>query len=216
MRGRLTAVWRRAATSDGYSLTEMVVVLAILLIVVTALTQLFVSGSKAEVDMSNRVQAQQNARLALDKLRREIHCAKSVTWSGAMPTSSITITLGAYCPTNTTGAETTFTWCTKDKVGGTPPGAGAPYTLWRYSGSSCSGTGQKWADYLAVTDGKAFASYTPPGGGLLGTLRVQLLVDLTPGDSKPAIQPDRRHRPAEHAAVTNAGRTPQGVSPDDR
>ena len=68
----------------------MIVVLAILVVVLTALTQLFVSASTAEVDMSKRVQAQQDARLALDSLRREIHCAKAVTAGRA----------GAYCPTS--------------------------------------------------------------------------------------------------------------------
>ena len=75
VRGRLAAVRQRATDSRGIALTEMIVVLAILVVVLTALTQLFVSASTAEVDMSNRVQAQQDARLALDKLRREIHCA---------------------------------------------------------------------------------------------------------------------------------------------
>ena len=91
----------------------MIVVLAILLIVLTALTQLFVSASKAEVDMSRRVEAQQNARLALDMMRREIHCAKEVSWTPPFPTSGVTVTLDAYCPTNSTHADNaTFTWCT--------------------------------------------------------------------------------------------------------
>ena len=50
--------------------------LAILVIVIGALTQLFVSASTAQVDMTRRFEAQQEMRLALDKLRREIHCAK--------------------------------------------------------------------------------------------------------------------------------------------
>jgi prepilin-type N-terminal cleavage/methylation domain-containing protein len=156
-RGRLTAVWRRVAASDGYSLSEMLVVMAILLIVVTALTQLFVSGSNAEADMSKRVQAQQDARLALDKLRREIHCASTVTNTPppsppalTTPTSSITIALGGYCPTNTTGAATTVTWCTV--------GASAPFELWRYNGSTCSGSGQRWAYYL--TTNQVFTAYS--------------------------------------------------------
>jgi prepilin-type N-terminal cleavage/methylation domain-containing protein len=139
----------RLAESRGYTLSEMIVVLAILGVVVAALTQLFVSASNAQSDMSKRVQAQQNARLALDKLRREIHCAKAV--SGTVPGSSITITLGSYCPTNPSGADASFTWCTN---------AAAPFELWRYNGTACSGTGQKWADYL--TTGQVFTGYTPP------------------------------------------------------
>jgi Tfp pilus assembly protein PilW len=149
-RGRLAAVRQRATDSRGLALSEMIVVLTILLIVLTALTQLFVSASTAELDMSKRVQAQQDARLALDSLRREIHCAKGVT--ATPPTSTITITLGAYCPSNSTGADATITWCTV--------ATGARFALWRFTGNTCSGTGRKAADYL--TTGAVFTAYAPP------------------------------------------------------
>jgi prepilin-type N-terminal cleavage/methylation domain-containing protein len=168
----------RLAESGGYTLTEMIVVLAILGIVLAALVQLFVSASHAQVDMNNRFQAQQNARLALDGLRREIHCASAVT--GTPPTTSIRVTLGAYCPSNTTGVQADFTWCTKDQ-NGIPGGAAAPYTLWRYTGAACSGTGRQWAGNL--TTGTVFTIHTAPASGNLGSLTVDLSVDLTPGDT---------------------------------
>jgi prepilin-type N-terminal cleavage/methylation domain-containing protein len=174
------AARRRLGAEHGYSLSEMLVVLAILGIVLGALTQLFISGSTAQVDMTRRFEAQQNMRLALDKLRREIHCGSAVT--ATPPTSSITISLGSYCPTNGTGAAAQITWCTKDKNGSAPPGVGAPYSLWRYVGSACLGTGQKWADYLTVH--QIFTTYTAPTGGNLGTLSVNLPVDLSPNDAK--------------------------------
>jgi prepilin-type N-terminal cleavage/methylation domain-containing protein len=175
------AARRRLGAEHGYSLTEMLVVLAILGIVLGALTQLFISGSTAQVDMTRRFEAQQNMRLALDKLRREIHCGSGVT-APVLPTSSITISLGSYCPSNGTGAAAQITWCTKDKNGNAPPGVGAPYSLWRYSGSTCLGTGRKWADYLTVH--QIFTAYTAPAGGNLGTLSVNLPVDLDPNDAK--------------------------------
>jgi prepilin-type N-terminal cleavage/methylation domain-containing protein len=174
------AARRRLGAEHGYSLSEMLVVLAILGIVLGALTQLFVSASTAQVDMTRRFEAQQDMRLALDKLRREIHCASAVT--GAPPTSSMTIALGSYCPTNGTGAAAQITWCTKDKNGNAPPGAGAPYSLWRYSGGTCSGTGQKWADFLTIH--QIFTGYIPAAAGSLGKLSVNLPVDLTPNDAK--------------------------------
>jgi prepilin-type N-terminal cleavage/methylation domain-containing protein len=179
------AARRRLAAEHGYSLSEMLVVLAILGIVLGALTQLFVSASTAQVDMTRRFEAQQDMRLALDKLRREIHCANTITGTlptTAMPTSSLTISLGSYCPTNGTGGATQIIWCTKDKNGNAPPGAGAPYSLWRDVGSTCSGTGRKWADYL--TTGQVFTDYILPASGSLGKLRVNLPVDLTPNDTK--------------------------------
>ena len=179
------AARRRLGAEHGYSLSEMLVVMAILGIVLGALTQLFISGSTAQVDMTRRFEAQQNMRLALDKLRREIHCGSGVT-APVLPTSSITISLGSYCPTNGTGAAAQITWCTKDKTGTVPPNPnpalGAPYSLWRYVGSTCSGTGQKWADYLTVH--QIFTTYTAPTGGNLGTLSVNLPVDLSPNDAK--------------------------------
>ncbi len=119
------AARRRLAAEHGYSLSEMLVVLAILGIVLGALTQLFVSASTAQVDMTRRFEAQQNMRLALDKLRREIHCASAVTGRCRRPPRSV-ISLGSYCPTNGTGAAAQITWCTKDKNGNAPPGAGRP------------------------------------------------------------------------------------------
>jgi prepilin-type N-terminal cleavage/methylation domain-containing protein len=175
------AARRRLGAEHGYSLSEMLVVMVILGIVLGALTQLFVSGSTAQVDMTRRFEAQQNMRLALDKLRREIHCGSGVT-APVLPTSSITISLGSYCPSNGTGAAAQITWCTKDKNGNAPPGVGAPYSLWRYSGSTCSGTGRKSADYLTVH--QIFTAYAAPVGGNLGTLSVNLPVDLDRNDAK--------------------------------
>ncbi len=128
--------------------------MVILGVVLAALTQLFVSASKAQADMSNRFEAQQNARLALDGLRREIHCASAVP--GTPTTSSLTITLPSYCPTNGTPADRSITWCTV--------GAAAPYALWRYESTSCSGTGRKWADNL-VTGAVFSPVYTAPVAG---------------------------------------------------
>ena len=165
----------RLAESGGFTLTEMIVVMLILGVVLAALTQLFLGASKAQADMSNRFQAQQNARLALDGLRREIHCAKGVVGT---TTTSLTITLPSYCPTNGTGADASVTWCTV--------GAAAPYALWRYPSGTCSGLGgRKWADKLFT--GAVFSPvYTAPplGSGNLGTVSVDLQVDLTPSDAK--------------------------------
>jgi type II secretory pathway pseudopilin PulG len=54
----------------------MLVVLAILGTVLGGLAGVFTSALRAEVDMNQRFQAQQHARFALGKLRRELHCAR--------------------------------------------------------------------------------------------------------------------------------------------
>ena len=73
----------RLRGEGGYTLIEMLTVLVIFGTVMSALLALFVQGTNAELDLNNRFQAQQDARLALDKLRREAHCASAVTVSSA-------------------------------------------------------------------------------------------------------------------------------------
>ena len=101
--------------------------------------QLFVSASHAQVDMNNRFQAQQNARLALDGLRREIHCASAAVERrhASRPTTSITITLGALLPDE-------HRRCSRrrhlvheghDAAAAQPAVSAAPYSLWRYAGT---------------------------------------------------------------------------------
>jgi len=198
------AVRSRCAQQHGYTLTELIIVMAILGVVLTALTTLFVSGSRAELDLSNRFQAQQNARLALDKLRREIHCASEVTRNATG--TAIRIKLGTYCPTNDSGSATPsfFTWCVKDKTGTFPPAVSSPpYTLWRYRGDipTCSGAGAvKWADSLTTVDGKVFP-LCGQSVNELATLRVDLLVDVTPGDAK------QRYNLQDDIVLRNSSRT---------
>jgi prepilin-type N-terminal cleavage/methylation domain-containing protein len=94
-------VRRLAAREDGFTLAELLVVLAILGIVLAALTALFDGALTAATDQTDRTQAQLDGRLALDKLRREIHCASGVTAS-TLP-MSVTVSIPGYCssPTST-------------------------------------------------------------------------------------------------------------------
>ena len=59
----------------GYSLVELLVTMVILSVVLSGLTTVFISGSSAQVRLNERFVAQQNARLAMDRLRVDIHCA---------------------------------------------------------------------------------------------------------------------------------------------
>jgi prepilin-type N-terminal cleavage/methylation domain-containing protein len=161
----------------GYSLVEMLIVLSIMTTVMAGLTTLFVQGSNAELDMNNRFQAQLNARLALDKVRREIHCGSVATPAGQ--SSLIVVTLPSYCKTG----SGSITWCTKNL--GTNR-----YGLYRIVGApgSCTG-GVKWADYLtqtgtAPTCGSPTAlcvfTYTAQSTTSLAKLHVDFPVDVKP------------------------------------
>jgi prepilin-type N-terminal cleavage/methylation domain-containing protein len=155
---------RRLRGEGGYTLIEMLTVLLIFGTVMTALMALFVQGTNAEVDMQNRFQAQQEARLALNKLRREAHCASAVS---AYSQTSITLTMASYCPT----AHSSVTWCTVSI-------ATSRYGLYRKSGGTCDATGVKFADYL--TTGNVFTAYSAQSTSSLAKLSVLFPVNPKP------------------------------------
>ena len=126
----------RLGQERGVTLTELLVVLVILAIVLAAMTTLFVSAGTSQVEQTNRVDAQQEARVALDALRRELRCASSAV----VTSPSLTVTLPGYCQKPVATSPAQFTWCAV--------GAAAPYALWRYEGTACSGVGRERADDL--------------------------------------------------------------------
>jgi Tfp pilus assembly protein PilV len=165
MRQRLQRLYRN---ERGFTLVEALASMSILMTVMGGLTALMVSGTKAEVDMNRRFQAQTEARLGLDRLRRDVHCSYNLSPTGTSAT--VVLSMSASCPSS--GGSTSITWCTV--ANGTNR-----YGLWRYSGGACSGTGRKVADYL--TTASPF-SYTAPvtGSKDLKKLGVTLSVNLTP------------------------------------
>jgi Tfp pilus assembly protein PilV len=166
VRRRLAALLR---SERGYSVMELLISMSILGTIMTSLSVLLVSATNSELDMNQRFQAQTQARVGLDRLRREVHCAISVSPSGA--SSSITLTIPATCPTS--GGQTAITWCTV--ANGTNR-----WRLWRYPGASCSGaTGRVWADY--VTQSSIF-TYTAQSTSKLATLNVRLPINVLPAD----------------------------------
>lgn len=154
---------------QGYTLIELIISMTILAMVMTSITVLLVSATTSEVDMNNRFQAQTAARLGLDGLRREVHCAQSVAVSGTASADGrypiATLTIPSTCPT--AGGLTAITWCTAAN--------GSRWSLWRYQSATCSGTGRKYADYL--TQSGAF-NYTPQNASSLAFLSVRLPVNV--------------------------------------
>ncbi|MDQ2910322.1 MAG: prepilin-type N-terminal cleavage/methylation domain-containing protein [Actinomycetota bacterium] len=153
---------RRLRGEGGYSLIEMLTVMVIMGVVMSGLTTVFVSASNSELDLNNRFQAQLSSRLALDKFRREVHCASSVTLNS---TSSVTVVLPSGCK-----SSGTVTWCAQ--------GSGTRWGLYRVSGSSCSG-GVKWIDYLIQSN---LFNYTAPAAGsrILPKVNVDFPVNVKP------------------------------------
>ena len=160
----------RLRDERGYSLIELLVSMSILAAVMTSVSVLLVSATNSEVDMNRRFQAQTEARLGLDMMRREVHCAMAVGPTGA--SASVTLTIPATCPTS--GGNTSITWCTV--ANGTNR-----WALWRYPGASCSGSGKRWADYLTAS---SIFVYTPQNADKLATLNVRLPVNLKPSEPR--------------------------------
>ena len=169
-------VTRRLREQGGYTLVEMLTVLLILGVVMGGLTSVFVTATNADADMNNRFRAQQTARLALDKLRREVHCASAATPAGSA-TSSITLTLPNYCKTYSGNAS--VTWCTRSV-------ATNSYALYRADGATCTG-GVKWASNLTPSSTAPVCSgalcvfnYSAQSASSLGKLQVDFPVNPKP------------------------------------
>jgi len=82
-------VGRALRGRGGYTLIELLAVLTIFLIVVSSLTTLFVSGAKAELDANRRFQAQQSARVAVERLAGEIRTAGLGPWPATFAAISV-------------------------------------------------------------------------------------------------------------------------------
>jgi len=153
----------------GYTLVELLVVLAIFTTVVTALVALFTSGAKAELDMNRRFESQQNARLALDKMRRELHCASGITATPNTAVSSITVTLPSQCP-SANGTTLTVVYDT------------SLVSTNRYSvRRTVNGTTTVIADYITTANGNAF-TYTPNSATTRALLHVDFYVNINPNE----------------------------------
>ena len=159
----MSRIKARLRDEGGYTLVELLVSMSILGSVMTSVSVLLVSATNSEVEMNRRFQAQTEARMGLDRLRREVHCAQSVaiTSGGAIAT----LTIPATCPT--AGGLTSITWCTQANSG--------RWDLWRYQGASCSGTGRKWASSL---NQQTIFTYSPQSATSLAYLSVTLPVNV--------------------------------------
>ena len=75
------------------TLIELLTTMSILAFVLTGIVAMFVSGLHAEVNMNQRFQAQQDARIALSSLRNEIGSACLDTCAMA----TLELKLGGIC-----------------------------------------------------------------------------------------------------------------------
>ncbi len=167
-------VSRLRRDEGGFTLVELLSAITLLLTVLGTMTILMVSATTAEVDLTRRVQAQQQTRLALEKMRRDVHCATSTSLAPDASAATVTLALPT-CPES--GGETEVTWCTS--------GGGSRFVLRRIPGTpgSCTG-GRPEADYL--TQGDLFTLRT--GLNRLAKLCTVFPVDIDPSDAERAYR----------------------------
>ena len=186
----------RLRGESGYSVFELLTVMVILSIVLTALTSIFVTATNAESDQNRRFSAQQEARVAIDKMKRDIHCSSE----GTPPTSATQVTLNDPC------VGGTISWCTALRAGT------AFYGLYRASGSTCNSTATQWAKYL--TSGNVFA-FTQQSTNSLAKVGISLAVNPKPMPGHPdyALGDAIVLRNSQRVCVVGSGTTIASPSP---
>jgi prepilin-type N-terminal cleavage/methylation domain-containing protein len=156
-------VIRKLGDEGGFSLVEMLVVMIIMGVIMGGIVKLFTAGINSNADLNRRYQAQQDGRLALDKLRREIHgaCTISTPATYNTPVNSVTLYYPAdLCVAGSPGS--TVTYCTVFVAAspvGVNPNVIAHYSLYRKTGASCTGATQIVADFLTAAN---IFDYLPP------------------------------------------------------
>jgi prepilin-type N-terminal cleavage/methylation domain-containing protein len=157
-------VLRRALGQAGYTLVETLVVMTILVVVIGALADGFTSASKTQTDQTARADDQEAARQALDRLRRDIHCASAASVTprtAGDPTAGYTLNLTVnpnQCLAVTAGggagvivngvASDGVQWCTVPINGATNR-----YALYRTVVSACDAADAVFqVDYITQPD----------------------------------------------------------------
>lgn len=129
----------------GFTLAEMLVACAIIGMVMAGIFTLQQQGQLAYLWGSARVEVQQNARLALDLMTRELRSAQSIT------------TMGANCNTDTGANTITFNNSSGTSITYSLSGTSSPYILQR-AGSDVIGGVDSFKIFCYGTDGYSYAS----------------------------------------------------------
>jgi prepilin-type N-terminal cleavage/methylation domain-containing protein len=158
----MSRIRRLAAGEQGYTFIELLQVMVIMALLLAGLTTVFVQASNSELDMNRRFQAQQQARQAVERMRREIHCASAITPTGT--SAAITVTSPSQCPTSG-GSQVNVVYDTQ------PVSAGR-YRLRR--------AGVRIADYIKQAN---VFFYAAPTSTSLAKLTVTLPITIEPGRS---------------------------------
>jgi hypothetical protein len=219
---RVRARIPRSRSEAGYTVFELIVVVTIMGTVLIGLTTSFAAALSSETGSIRRAQAQANARIALGRMRTDIHCASGLQAPQENPYGGFTLTLTEspnVCPAVTT-TSSGVQWCTIPLSGST-----TRWQLFRFLGTEledCDGSSSATllVDYIAAPasgwpanagtdpvpadwDGNLWP--TPPTcyTGYLPTTAIELTVNLDP-----VGHPSEAYDLEDTIALRNAPRCP--------
>jgi prepilin-type N-terminal cleavage/methylation domain-containing protein len=195
MRRSLLRLQKRCCEERGFGLIELLVVLSLLGAIIGATLIVFTSALGSESDLTQRVRAQEQARLALERMRRDVHCASGIVVE-THSTTSVTLNISSACPSALGASQ--VTWCTDT--------TGTTRRLYRVNGPTCTG-GIVWAEHLTPDPTSApgftrFFAYTPSSAASLAIITIDFPVDLDPGDAL------RAYRLRDSLTLRNSTRSP--------
>ena len=117
---RLTrAIGCATASETGFTLVELIVTMSLMLVVLTAVSATFASGTHSETSASNRIRAESDARQALTTMRDDLHCSFAITSVTQNALGGFTLTMTEFYNTckavdqnSTSGSKVLLSWCT--------------------------------------------------------------------------------------------------------
>lgn len=175
----------------GYTLIETLVVLSLLVVVIGAIADGFVSASHAEVDQTSRASDQQNARQALERLRRDIHCASSAIVVPGVNSSKLLLSVNPGQCLGVSSGSDGVQWCTASVNGST-----TRYALYRTVVTACDSADAVFqVDYLTSPDIWTKACSTDHLAGVTVSM---------PVNRDPVKRPGRTYTAADTISLRNA------------
>jgi prepilin-type N-terminal cleavage/methylation domain-containing protein len=139
----------RLESTAGFTLIELIVVMTMLSIVLGVVVTSFTSALAGEHRSMVKATAEENARMSLNRIRLDIHCATGVNGLNERPGGGWTITLNENNTSDTQCAMLTLApgssgvqWCTI-------PVSENRWRLYRENGLDCDGVNSTFmVDYL--------------------------------------------------------------------
>lgn len=193
-------VLSRALSQAGYTLIETLVVMSILVVVIGAIADGFTSASRVQTDQTARADDQESARQALERLRRDIHCASAAAVNPNAQggyTLNLTVDPGQ-CLAVTTGVGVAQSgsdgvqWCTVPVVGSTDR-----YKMYRTIVSTCDS-----ADAVFQVDYVTLGNVWDVVCGANNSFLESVTIDL-PINRDIVTRPDRTYTLTDQIALRN-------------